>query len=73
VIRTNGDTILHVAAEANSFAIFEFLLASFVQLKVDITNEAGETPFIIGCREGHLDFIQQLMAKYGQKKKANFG
>ena len=57
IIRNNGDTVLHLAAEHNQFEIFDYLGLSLVSINLNVQNDAGETPYMLAAREGHLSFL----------------
>ena len=68
VVRENGDCILHVAAECNQFEIWDWIVQNVYYLYIDSTNQADETSLMVACREGRLDFVQKLCAKYADLK-----
>jgi ankyrin repeat protein len=59
-LRTNGDTILHLAAEYGQIAIFDEFYSRMKSTELTIRNDAGETPFIVACREGRLNLVRHM-------------
>lgn len=54
---------MHVCAEYGNCEMFEWFVQEF-KLNINPRNKAQETPFIVGAREGHLEFVKLIMEKY---------
>jgi ankyrin repeat protein len=59
-IKPNGDTALHICAEFGNEFLFNFFFSK-TKTDVSIRNDAGETPFIVACREGRLKMLKFMV------------
>jgi hypothetical protein len=59
-----GDKITHICAIYGDIEMFDYFKEK-CGVKVNVLNNAKETPFMLGAREGRLMFLKHLQNKYG--------
>lgn len=56
----NGETVMHIAAQAGAAHIVEYLL-DFPNIDVNVQGGQSQTPLHLACEEGHIDIVTMLL------------